>query len=120
MNVMTAKKKLYRLAQLQTELDKLKNELSEEMEFEYGHGFVDNILAGMEWDTEQIYYNCKIADGRLYNADGILLSKNGECMSEPLGYFVNQSVGYCEDDYFGTMFFQVDDKGTFVAVGYAC
>ena len=65
-------------------------------------------------------FGITIDEGMLFDAEGALVSKDGGCMDEPLGYFVNQSTGYIEDEYFGKMFFPVDDKGTFVVVSYHC
>lgn len=122
MDIKTIKKKLYRMAWLQcelkkmaclqSELEKLCSELSGEMRN------ATDALSDVFWNPNQIYYNCKVSDGKLYSADGELLSDDGKCMSEPLGYFVNEWVSDDEFNYYGTMFFQVDDKGTFVGVSY--
>ena len=72
------------------------------------------------WDVVGIYYNCKIKNGKLYTDADDLLSYDGICMDEEIPYFVNQYTGYCEDDYYGTMFIRVDDLNTFVAVAYEC
>ena len=121
MNVKTAKKKLYHLAMLEKEAAQLRQGLEEEMEFENGNEFSDNPLCGLDtWDIRGILTDCKVENGVLYNADGKLLSRDGRCMKDPFGYFVNQSVGYCEDDFYGTMFVDVDGKGTFVKIHYSC
>lgn len=72
------------------------------------------------WGVVGIYYNCKIENGKLYTDKGELLSDDGNCMDEKIPYFVNQFTGYCEDDYYGTMFIRVGDLNTFVAVSYEC
>jgi len=67
-----------------------------------------------------IHENCKVEDGRLYSANGTLLCNDGRCMDEDVPYFVDQSCGYCEDDYYGTMFIMVDEINTFIEVHYEC
>ena len=121
MNVKTAKKKLYHLAMLEKKAAQLHRELEEEMELENGYDLCDNPLCGLDtWEISDILTDCKVENGVLYNADGKLLSRDGRCMKDPFGYFVNQSVGYCEDDFYGTMFVDVDGKGTFVKIHYSC
>ncbi len=73
-----------------------------------------------DWDATGVYDGCIIKDGYLYDSKGKLLSKYGGCMNEDVPYFVNQYTGYCEDDYYGTMFIKVDEKNTFVAIQYWC
>lgn len=75
----------------------------------------------MDWDaTGGVYAGCIVKGGSLYDSRGELLSKDGRCMDEEIPYFVNQHVGYCEDDYHGTMFIKVDNENTFVAIQYWC
>lgn len=80
------------------------------------HSFFEDLY---EWDIKEIYKNCVIKDGKLYNEKGVMLSNDGGCMNESIPYFVNQSTGYCEDNYYGTMYICVGN-GTFVAVSYSC
>ena len=72
------------------------------------------------WGVNGIYYNCKIKDGCLYTDKDELLSDDGGCMDEQIPYFVNQSTGYCGDDFYGTMYVRVGDLNTFVAIAYEC
>ena len=74
----------------------------------------------MCWGVTGIYTGCTIKDGCLYDSRGNLLSNDDGCMDEGIPYFVNQTTGYCEDDYHGTMFIKVDDENTFVAITYDC
>lgn len=71
------------------------------------------------WEIEAIYYNCSIKDDCLFNEKGVLLSDDGGCMDEIIPYFVNQSTGYQEDDYYGTMYVSVGNN-VFVAITYSC
>lgn len=74
----------------------------------------------MCWGCTGIYTGCTIEDGCLYDSRGNLLSNDDGCTDEAIPYFVNQTTGYCEDDYHGTMFIKVDDENTFVAITYDC
>ena len=73
----------------------------------------------MHWGVQGVYTGCTVKDGDLYDSCGNELSNDG-CMDEEIPYFVNQCTGYCEDDYYGTMYVKVDDENTFVAIAYEC
>ena len=79
--------------------------------------FFEDLLG---WNCDEIYHNCTIKDGILYDSKGKALSNNGNYMDEDIPYFVNQSTGCCGDDFYGTMYVKVDSKNTFVAVPYEC
>lgn len=79
--------------------------------------FFEDLLA---WDCTDIYTNCSIKNGVLYDSKGNELSNDGNCMNEVIPYFVNQCTGYCGDDFYGTMFVKVDNKNTFIAIHYEC
>lgn len=76
------------------------------------HKFMEDFWT---WQVDEIYEGCKVEGGCLYDSQGTLLSENGESMNESIPYFVNQSTGYGEDDYYGTLFVQVEE-GTFVSI----
>lgn len=104
-----AKEKLLLLAKINIERERLYKELHE------------TFLEDCDYfDATQILYNCTIDDEGLKDAEGEIICCDGRCMDDPLGYFVEQWTGYCEDDYHGTMYFPVDDNGTVVVVSYSC
>ena len=103
-------KKIYRMAQLKEEYEKIKVELSEDEWF--------SDLS--EWDADYVMENCSVKDGKFFDSNGVEISDDCRCMDETIPYAVNQSCGYCGDDYYGTMYVNVDDKGTFVAIEYYC
>ncbi len=107
-------KNLHTLAKQQMKVNELREKLSQ-TDFFNGFSF---------WGIEAIYPNCTIKeeDGlkRLYSADGEFLSNYGKSMDEEIPYFCNQSVGYCGDDFYGSLFVKVDDKNTFVEIRYEC
>ncbi len=102
-------KKLLNYAKVEMKQRKIREKLCE-------HEFFEGMC---DWNIEAIYYNCSIKEDGLYDEKGNLLSKDGRCMDEELPYFVNQTTGYCEDDYYGTAYINVEDN-TFVAVWYNC
>lgn len=104
-----AKEKLLLLAKLKIEMERLYKELHD--------SFFEDMCY---FDAGQILYNCTIDDEGLKDADGEIICSDGRCIDEPLGYFVDQWSGYCEDDYHGNMYIPVDDKGTVVVVSYDC
>ncbi len=103
-------KKIYRMAKLKEEYEKIKAEICED-------GWFDDLGV---WDTFGVMKSCKVQNGTLYDSDGNEVSDDCRCMDEPIPYAVNQSVGFCGDDFYGTMYIATDDKGTFVAVDYSC
>jgi len=73
------------------------------------------------WKFQGVHNNCSIDEkGTLFDNVGRILSRDGRCMDEEIPYFVNQSCGYCGDDYSGRMFVRVDDNNTFVEIYYEC
>lgn len=98
-------KRLYTLAILKAKENKIEETISEEFE------------DCSNYEVMDILYNCTVKDDCLYNNKGCKLA-NGGLIDDK--YFCNQSVGYCEDDYYGYMYYPVDDKGTYVKVWYDC
>lgn len=109
-------RKAYKFLQRLHDYAKIELNQKAEMEKIGKHEFLASLN---RWEIVAIYENCTIKDGCLFNEKGVMLSDDGCCMNESIPYFVNQSTGYCEDDYYGTMFVCVS-KGTFVAVFYEC
>jgi hypothetical protein len=74
----------------------------------------------MDYGIEKILYGCYEKDGCLYDKDGEVLSKETSEGNLSEKHYVNQSCGILEDDYYGTLFYLVDNKGTVVQVSYQC
>lgn len=107
----TVLKQIFRLAKHQMIVKQISNFLNK----------YDYFSSLSSWYVDCIYYHCHIKDdGYLYTCNDVLLSKDGRCMDEYIPYFVNQSCGYCGDDFFGVMFIKVDDDNTFVSIRYEC
>ena len=72
-----------------------------------------------DWSIIAIYNNCRVLNGCLFDSEDKLLSNSGIYKEGDIIYFVNQEMGYHEDNFYGTMYIQVSKK-TFVAVSYSC
>ena len=76
----------------------------------------DYLSDGADLEHLNVYTNCTVGeDGFLYSAIGHRLSHTK--LQDDL-VFVRQQVGFCEDDFYGTLYFPVDDSGTVSAVSY--
>ena len=65
----------------------------------------------------KIIRGCEEKNGHLYNSDGKRLDNYG--LVDDV-YYCHQQQGYCEDDYYGTLYYATDEKGVFVAVPFSC
>lgn len=65
---------------------------------------------------EQAYFinGCKERGGHIYK-DGKRLDKDGLVDGN---YYCTQHTGYCEDDYYGTLYFKTNIPRQFVAVPF--
>lgn len=75
----------------------------------------------MKMDVDGLYFyqaylisGCKEEGGHLFHG-GVALDNAG--LVDDL-YYCNQSTGYCEDNYFGTLYFKTNVPGQFVAVPF--
>lgn len=69
---------------------------------------------GLEIESAYLVSGCKEKDGHLYQDGGRL--DNGGLIDDT--YYCCQHVGYCGDDYYGTLYFKTDVPGQFVAVPF--
>lgn len=69
---------------------------------------------GLYFDRAYLIEGCKEEGGHLLHG-GVALDNAG--LVDDL-YYCNQSTGYCEDDYFGTLYFKTNVPGQFVAVPF--
>ena len=69
-----------------------------------------------ELDLEGMYWEgAELVEGLSGRSDG--LYEDGHMVAENCGtYYVAQSHGYCEDDYYGYVYFRTDVPGQFVKV----
>lgn len=70
-------------------------------------------VEGFNWDASKLISGCSERNGHLYQ-DGRRLD-NGYAGED---YYCCQYNGYCEDYYYGTLYFKTDVPGQFVAVPF--
>lgn len=69
---------------------------------------------GLEFERAYFVNGCEEHGGHLYRG-GTRLDNSGNIDDE---YYCNKYTGYCEDDYYGTLYFKTDVPGQFVAVPF--
>lgn len=74
---------------------------------------------GIDYEILRIIKGCKITDNGLKDEHGNILSRDLYDW-KIAGYFCNQKVGFWEDDYYGTIYYPVDEEGTFAKINYSC
>lgn len=69
---------------------------------------------GLDLEYAHLVSGCSAKGKHLYK-DGCRLDNCG--LIDDL-YYCNQYVGYCEDDFYGTLYFKTDVPGQYVAVPF--
>ena len=70
-------------------------------------------VEGLDWDASKLISGCSERNGYLYQGGRRL--DNGHSEED---YYCCQYTGYCEDCYYGTLYFKTDVPGQFVAVPF--
>lgn len=70
-------------------------------------------IDGVRWFEAQLVSGLSVKGEYLCEGDERIAKENGD-------YFVNQWTGYCEDDYYGYLYFKTDVPGQYVKVYYEC
>lgn len=70
---------------------------------------------GLDLRSAYLISGCKAKGNHLYK-DGFRLDNSG--LTDDL-YYCKQYTGYCEDDFYGTLYFKTDVPGQYVAVPFA-
>lgn len=70
---------------------------------------------GLDWTAAYLIEGCKEKDRGLYQ-NGCRLDNCGLVDDD---YYCKQHTGYCEDDFYGTLYFKTNVPGQFVAVPFA-
>jgi hypothetical protein len=70
---------------------------------------------GLDLQNAYLISGCKAKGKHLYK-DGHRLDNYG--LTDDL-YYCNQYTGYCEDDFYGTLYFKTDVPGQYVAVPFS-
>lgn len=95
---------LKQITEINQKRNKLTNALFEKMD-----------LDGLNIESAEFIKNCVAENGHLYDKDGNQLDNCGLVDDE---YYCNQSKGYLEDDYYGTLYYATDENGTFIRVPF--
>lgn len=69
---------------------------------------------GLDLQSAYLVSGCKVKGNHLYQ-DGCRLDNYG--LTDDL-YYCDQYTGYCEDDFYGTLYFKTDVPGQYVAIPF--
>lgn len=69
---------------------------------------------GLRFTEATLISGCKEKNGHLYQ-NGVRLDNHGITDNE---YYCRQYTGYCEDSFYGTLYFKTDVPGQFVAIPF--
>lgn len=100
---MTIFPEMKKIAGMNAAIERLAQKLSMKMDLE-----------GLNFKDAYLISGCKEEKGHLIHA-GAALDNAG--LVDGL-YYCNQHTGYCEDDYYGTLYFKTNVPGQFVAVPF--
>lgn len=70
---------------------------------------------GLDWSGARIINGCSERNGHLYSKYGQI--DNSGIVDDD--YYCCQHNGYCEDDFYGTVYFKTNVPGEFVAVPFS-
>lgn len=90
-------------------VERLSEKLSEKLD--------DTVGVCLDFKRAHLITGCKERLGHLYDADGDRLDFQGLIDDT---YYCRQYTGYCEDAFYGTLFFKTNVPGQFVAVPFEC
>lgn len=93
-----------RVAGLNVRIERLSKIIAEKMDAD-----------GLDFRSAYFVDGCKERNGHLYS-NGEQLDRDG--LVDDL-YYCEQYTGYCEDDFYGTLYFKTNVPGQFVAVPFS-
>lgn len=73
-------------------------------------------IEGLYFQEATLITGCKEKNGHLYQ-DGVRLDNGGITDNE---YYCLQYTGYCEDDFYGTLYFKTDVQGSLWRFRFIC
>lgn len=100
---------LQKIAQLNAERDALIEHFSVMVEDEE-----DFDIDGLDFFAAHFIDGCEERNGHLYR-NGNRLDNARSAFAE---CYCNQRCGYCEDGFYGTLYFKTDAPGTFIAIPF--
>lgn len=72
-------------------------------------------IDGLNFNAAHFIENCEEINNHLYNSEGNQLDNYGLVDND---YYCSQYTGYCEDDFYGTIYFKTDVLGQFIAMPF--
>ena len=73
---------------------------------------------GCDFNDAYFVKNCEEINNHLYDSEGNQLDNDSYGLIDD-DYYCCQYTGYCEDDFYGTLYFKTDVPGQFVAVPFS-
>lgn len=101
---MNVYKEIEKIAKLNSQVNDLISKISKK---------IDD--GGLDFRSAYFVEGCIEKSGHLYNKDGLVLDNSGLVDND---YYCEQHTGYCEDDFYGTLYFSTKTKGLFVAIPF--
>ena len=95
-------KEIKRIACLNAQINRLANILRERLD-DYG----------IDWYSAELVSGLAVGERGLYHGETYIAEWCDD-------YFVDQHTGYCEDDFYGHLYFRTDVPGQYVKVYYNC
>ena len=71
---------------------------------------------GLYMEEAELIQGCSVVDGHLVDSKG---SRLDNCGLVDNNYYCDQRIGYCEDDYYGKLYFATEEQGTYVAIPFS-
>lgn len=101
---MNVYKELERIAEMNCSIKKTAKRFAEKRDIE-----------GLDFSRAFLIEGCKAEGETLYDAAGERLNNCGLVDDD---YFCNQHTGYCEDDYYGTLYFATKEPGKYIGIPF--
>lgn len=79
--------------------------------------FIETLLEDMEgadWTIDKIVFGQKVIED-----DTNYLKVDNSLYEEQDNFYIRQCTGYCEDDYYGVIFYPINDN-KYLKINYSC
>ena len=74
-------------------------------------------IDGLDFAAAYFIKDCEEKNNHLYDAEGNQIDNDPDGVVDD-DYYCCQYTGYCEDDFYGTVYYKTDIPGQFVAVPF--
>ena len=103
---MNVYKELKEIALLNEKIIELCEKIEQELDIE-----------DLDLRSTRIVRNCEERKGHLYDGKGKKLDNYGLVYDN---YYCYQLQGYCEDDFYGRLYYATDENGVFIEIPFQC